>query len=473
MREEDLRRILLVAAVEDADRDGTVLPPADRENAAREARRSAGASADAAALLAHRAAALHARVVERHPFVADVERHAGGIAGVGLAILVAGLLAGFALSALDGTRRVNVLAYPLAGLVAWNLAVYVFTAVRALRPAATPRRGWLAESTAALGARRLAAFVARSRAFHATLAEALGKFAVDWSSAARPVLAARAARLFHLAAAMVGVGLVAGLYLRGIAFDYRAGWESTFLDAAGARTVAAVLYAPASWITGLAIPDAAHFEAIRWRDGAGGGGEPAARWLHLIAASALVWVVIPRLLLAIAAGFGAARAARSLALPPQAQARARSTFGALGLAPGSVRVVPYAYEPDGAARARIGRALERELGQGLSLDQGAAVAYGEEERALAGFSSSEPPAAAVVVMNLASTPEDENHGRFLEGLRDTLQRARAEVPLLVLVDEGPYLARMGGGARVDERRRAWEAFVGARGLRPAFVDLRT
>ena len=473
MREEDLRRVLLVGAVEESDRDGTLLPAADRENASREARRSAGAQADPAALLAHRAAGLHARIVERHPFVADVERHAGGIAGVTVALIVLGLLVGFALSSLDGSRRVNVLAYPLAGLIAWNLAVYVVVLLNALRKrGGTARRGgWLAESAASLGARRLAGFVARSRAFHAHLAEALARFAQSWQAAARPVLVARASRTFHLAAAAVGAGLVAGLYLRGITLDYRAGWESTFLDASSARTLAMILYSPASWITGIGIPDAAHFEAIRWRDGAG-SGEPAARWIHLLAASTLLWVIVPRLLLAIAASWNAGRAARSLELPSEARAHARRAFGAIGMPQGLVRVVPYSYPMDAPTRARIGSALERDLGQGLSLDVHDAIAYGEEETALRDFTAADAPAAVVVLMNLAATPEDENHGRFLEGLRDAFARARPESPVMVMVDEGPYLARMGGGNRVEERRRAWDTFVSARGLHASFVNLR-
>ena len=84
------------------------------------------------------------------------------------------------------------------------------------------------------GSQRL---VARSAAFNAVLAEALGRFVAEWSEAARPLLTARAVRLFHVCAAAVGIGLIAGLYLRGIALDYRAGWESTFLDARQVRAL--------------------------------------------------------------------------------------------------------------------------------------------------------------------------------------------------------------------------------------------
>ena len=469
MREEDLKRVLLVGAVEDTDREGVVLPTADRENASREARRVAGSNADAAALLAARARVLHDRLVQRHPFVAEVAGQASGIAALGALAIAAGLLLGLALSALDGERRINVLAYPAAGLIAWNVLVYVAVLVHALRRREGGRGRWLPEAAASAAARKLAAFVARSRSFHATLAEALARFAVAWQAAARPVLVARAARMFHLAAAAVGVGLIAGLYLRGIAFDYRAGWESTFLDAQAARRLAAVVYAPGTWITGIAVPDAAHFESIHWREGR--GGEPAGRWIHLLAGVVLVLVVVPRLLLAAWAAAQAARAARSLPMPAVATIHARQAFGAFGgVVEGRVTVWPYAYEPAPEALARLPAILARDLGQGLTLDVRPPLAYGDEDGALREARASDA-AATIVLLNLASTPEDETHGRLLEGLRDARVGAVPEPPLLVLIDEAPYVARMGGGSRVDERKRAWSAFVAARGLEPRFDRL--
>ena len=129
------------------------------------------------------------------------------------------------------------------------------------------RRASPAILLAQLALRRIKRLVARSAAFNAVLAEALGRFVAEWSEAARPLLIARAVRLFHLCAAAVGIGLIAGLYLRGIALDYRAGWESTFLDARQVRALIAVLYGPASALTGIAIPDADHLAALRWEGG--------------------------------------------------------------------------------------------------------------------------------------------------------------------------------------------------------------
>ena len=121
MREDELRSILLVKAIEETDSAGTLLPPADRAAAAREAHRAAGD--DAQRVGVERARILLAKVVARHPFLNTVASLSGGSAAAGAAVVVLGVFAGVALSALDGTRRINVLAFPVFGVVAWNLAM--------------------------------------------------------------------------------------------------------------------------------------------------------------------------------------------------------------------------------------------------------------------------------------------------------------------------------------------------------------
>ena len=77
----------------------------------------------------------------------------------------------------------------------------------------------------------------------------MAALARDWTALAAPLYAARAARILHLAAAALALGVVVGLYVRGIAFEYRATWESTFLDAPTVRTLLAFAYAPGAWLT--------------------------------------------------------------------------------------------------------------------------------------------------------------------------------------------------------------------------------
>lgn len=476
MRESDLRPVLLIKAIEDADGDASLLPLADRAAAAREAKREApphgplrleGGTlpAEAQRLLAARARRLLGSLRVRHPFIDDVVSFAPGAWIAGAACIV-GFAAGIALSVLDGSKRINVLAFPLWGVVSWNLAVYAAVAVAWIRAGRMKRRArrWLPAWIAEASMRRVGALVTRARRFHAPLAQALARFAAEWQEAARPVLAARAAAVFHIAAALLGIGLIVGFYVRGVVLDYRAGWESTFLDAEMAHAVFRGLYGAASAVTGIAIPDAAHLEAIRWRDG--GGGEPAAPWIHLLAATALIVVVVPRLMLAFLASLSAAHAARTVRLPSAFAAYFDRAFGQAGLAieGGGLRMIPYGYEPDGESIARL---RQREP----AVDARDPIAYGREEDIEPAVRDGLAPARIGLLFTAAATPEEEGHGRALDVAREAVRGSGAQ--LEAMVDEGPYAARMGEAlaSRVEERRRAWTRLAEAHGVAVRFVDL--
>jgi hypothetical protein len=495
MREEVLRFVLLIKAIEEIDKAGALLPAGERQAAAREARRNTSdataveeAGSERAALpkaaqrmLAARAGALLKQIVARHPFVGTVLGVAGGPAWVSSLLVLLGLLFGLMLSALDGTQRINILAPALLGLVLWNLLVYAAVFVGWIRSSATSnsRRRWLAGLIAQNGLARLTRLIVKSASFNAPLAEALRRFTSEWYEAAKPLLVARATRVFHLCAAAVGIGLIAGLYLRGIALDYQAGWESTFLDAQQVHALLSVLYGPASVVTGVALPDAGHIEVIRWHNGA--GGERAASWIHLLAASAALFIVLPRLALALLLTLSIWRWSRHAPLPPALTAYFRSVFSAVdsAIGRGIIMVLPYAYEPSANALARLRTLLAPALGDNLAVDSRAPVAYGDEESLLQHLGDRGGGSVDVIVLlcNLAATPEDENHGAVIAGVRDWLTTSARHAQLLVMIDEGPYAARMAaqGGAkeRMAERRRAWREFIAARGLTACVVDLAT
>jgi hypothetical protein len=476
MREEDLRKVLLVKAVEEADADGTLLPPADRAAAAREAMRggAGAAAADEPQLMAARARTLFARIASRHPFVSDLLDLLGKSGAITLGLMALGALIGAGFSILDGTRQINLLwvSVGLFTLVAWNVAVYVVLAVVAARPS-KPRTSILRHWLSGVAGRIAGSQIARSRAFNAPLAAALKSFANEWRVAAAPLLLAQATRAFHLAAAAVGIGLIAGLYVRGIAFDYRAGWESTFLGDATARVLLGILYGPASWLTGIPLPEASQLQALRWRPD-GSGGESAARWIHLMAATTLIYIVVPRLLLAAWAGLRAMRLSLRAPLPPALAPYFRSTFAAVegAVRPARAVIAPYACELTPAALAKLIAWVPGAAGGAPAIDARASVPYGEEERHRAELATLGDDATIVVLpFSLATTPEDENHGTVLAATRDWLAE-RPGAQLLVVIDEAPYAQRLAGAPeRLEERRAAWRAFVEARGLEARFASL--
>lgn len=473
MQEEVLRRILLVQAVEEADLDGTLLPPADRAAAGREAMRSVGAS-DPDRLLDARARTLVERLVARHPFVADflatlAPSRARTVWLIGIAFVL-----GAAMPVLDGSHRINVLAFPLLGVVAWNFAVYAASVPWILRR--TPRgetilRAGLATTGSWLATR----VVDRARAFNAPLAHALHTFARGWFEASRPLHLTRAARGLHLAAAALGAGLVASLYVRGIAFDYRAGWESTFLDAGSVRVLLNAIYGPASWLTGIPIPDAAGLEAARWDQGLR-GGVPAAPWIHLIAATTALYVVVPRLALALEAAWRARRLEAHMPRPASLPGYHRAAFARIEGAVARLRaiVMPFACELTPGALARLVAWVQAAAGGPVDVSARESLPYGEEQRYLETFDERGGGTADLVVLpfGLAATPEAENHGVVLAGVRDKLAAGHPGARLVVVIDEAPFAARMAATPqRIEERREAWRSFVKAHGLQAEFARL--
>jgi hypothetical protein len=491
MRSSTLRTVLLVKAIEDADPEGKLLPLEERVRATREAVVPAadavlGAGGDALPasglrgrvqrFLARRSTLLLDRLALRHPGVATAERSAQRASWLPSAALVVSLAAGVAMSQVDGGHRINILAYPLLGLVAWNLLVYLVLVIAWIRDVGRRHAGSAAGP--ARGFARAAFGLARRIGFSGTgspvLAAALRHFAEDWWRASGNLLTVQAKRTLHLCAAALALGLVAGLYARGVAFEYLAGWESTFLTEADVHALLETFLGPASLVTGIALPTAERLAEIRWVEGR--GGESAASWVHLFSATAAIFIMLPRLLLAGAGTLALWRLRLRAPLPAALLGYYRQLVGpqggGLGLA--SAQVVPYSYEPAADVKQGIERLLGRAFGAGLPVGFHKGVAYGEEE----GF---DPAAGAaegallVLLFNLAATPEDENHGRLIAGARKVVEGGRAFAFLLVLIDPSGYLERFGAdaacGPRLEERMETWRSFCRTHGVDAAFVDL--
>ncbi len=484
-----LRTVLLLQAIEESDRRGDVLPLADRAEATREAVRSApqgraiqpgiGLSRADETLLALRAERLLARLRLRSPAVDYVLAVAGGLRWIGRAVLVLALIVGLSLSTLDGSRRINILAFPLIGLIAWNLFVYALLIVvrirrRRARAAGTGWPGRLYERW--IGA-RIDALLKRSTNLNATLATALRRFSREWVQVEHPMLLERAERLMHCAAALLAAGLIAGLYIRGIALRYEAGWESTFLGPKTVHALLAVLYGAGATLSGIGLPSLDGVNALRWTGGSGGG--EAASWIHLIALTAMLYIIAPRLILACLSWFHLWRLSRDPPLPAAFVGYARAVLAgtAAGVVRGTARVICFAYEPSPASIAGLQTLLTATLARTINVEIRATLHYGQEDAAGGALTSrgADTTDWTVLLMAAASTPEVENHGAVISALRDSLARASQTLPLLIVIDTGPYAARMQGDATFEQRLRArrnlWSEFVAGYGLSACVVDL--
>lgn len=477
MTETEARNALLVRAFELAPAGVVRWTDDDRAWASRAAAEVEGESADGERFVARRAQLALERLSSREPAVRHAQRGTDWRPWFGWALPALALVAGLATDAIGPSRQVNVLAPPLLAVLGWNLFAYVSIAVRALlRRRGRPERGVLTRAIARAaqraivpgrdrGGRDAEDASGRRRARQAVIA----RFAGDWAKASAALTATRVARVLHVSAIAFALGALAGLYVRGLVFEYRAGWESTFLDADTLQAILGFVLKPASLLTGIALPDAVRLEAMRFPETA---GERAAPWIHLYAVMIALVVVIPRTLLATYDRARERRLARSFTLPASDRYFAsllREHSGEAAL----VLVVPCHFAPSPQATLSLRAMLGTVFGPTLRLVVGEAVEYGDEERVDGVFATAPPPAVVLALFSSSATPEPETHGVFLTRL---LAQRPAGSECIALVDESAFAARFGGHdetslRRRDERRQAWKRLLAAYESRPVFVDL--
>ena len=420
--------------------------------------------------LAVRARFAAGRLATRHPAVEQVVRHARWPAWIDWAAPLAALVLGFATNEIGQANRLNLVAFPLLGTLVWNLVVYSMIIVQVLIVRDDPRnRGGLARLIGRLGAigkRRIDQGSALSRA--------LGQFTVQWARRSAPLTSARVARSLHLAAALFALGLVGGIYLRALGIEYRAGWESTFLDAGSVRAILATVLGPASTVTGVPIPPVEQIAAMRWT-GPIGGGVNAGPWIHLYTATAFGVVVFPRLLLAAWSAIRAGRLAGRFGVPGREDFYIRRLLRDAHGAAGSVRVTPYAYRPEEAIRDRLAHILREAMGDAASVHFDQPVDYGAEESWLSQAVLRRDDDHHILLFSLSATPETENHGALVAGLARRLADEKAGTMPGAIIDESAFRAHFAGQAGLDKRiatrSEAWSKIVGGAGLVPLAIDL--
>jgi hypothetical protein len=459
VNEPAARDAVLVRAIEAADADREICSDADRLWASRAAAEAVGESAPDDAFLAARASLAVRRLATRYPKLNALTRPLAPQRLLAVLAALAAFVVGAAGADIGAAHRINLLAPPVLGLIAWNLGVYVLLAAGVVLPHRTdgagPARrvlvGWLAR--AAAGARDIAA--------PPPLARALTRFATDWPALAAPLWRQRATGLLHVCAAALAAGAIGGLYLRGIALEYRASWQSTFLDSVAVARVLHVVLAPGSWLTGEPIPDAAHLATL----GPGTAGENAARWIHLYAGTLVVIVIAPRLALAAIAWVRSLRLARRFPLPLDAP-HFRRLVHARHEGTARVVAIPYSYEVPSACTHGLAQLMTRVLQSAVDIEWSRAVAYGSDE---VPDLPSVAPSAVVAVFNLSATPERENQQAFVGALAS---RLAGRAPLFVLVDTSGFVDRFHDQPRrIAERQAAWRQALAAQDMEPVFVRL--
>jgi hypothetical protein len=472
MNEQAARDVVMMRALEAADRANDILSEDDRRHASRSARElaewqasQAGTKATADEFLHQRAGQILKQTAERFAVLTPLLQRTGAWNLIGYGVPAAALLAGFFADRITDPHRVDLLSVPLLLVIGWNLVVYAGMLVWPWLPLSK-------RMPAPAGLVRLLSLgrTAWPSGLPAPLANALLAFTADWAQLSRRLTMARLGRTLHLGAALFALGAVLSLYARGYVAQYSAGWESTFLDARQVHALLTWLFTPALAVFSLQGFSLAEIEMLRF------GPAPAAplggaRWVHLYAATLLLLVVLPRCLLAGMSHWRAQRWARNFPLDLE-QPYFRRLLKTLGGAPGVLRVLPYSFVVDEARGKGLSRLASLLLGDQARLLLRPPIVYGDEPGdALRQVNLNDPDVTQTAVLfNLASTPELENQGALLDHLVRASTRGIA-----VLVDESGYLDRVGfqagGQARMDERIALWQRFCDFHRAPATFVNL--
>jgi len=463
MNEAAAREVVLVQAFETAHPPLTSWTDEDRAWATRAALEDAGGS-HPEGFVVRRAHHTLQRLGPREPTLAAwLARHLWRWQWLAGAAAIGGL-AGLLADGIGSSQRINLLAPPLWGVLVWNLVVYVALLGHGLARLfmRRPRGGALVRLTERL-LRAGRGLPVRSLANGSAHADVLTGFAREWRRISAPLSTARATLLLHVAAAALALGLIGGLYARGLVLDYRAAWESTFLSAEQAQALLSAVLAPARALTDIAMPDTAGFVAMRSVHGAPPVGAPAAPWIHLLALTLALVVVLPRALLAAVAAARVHWLSRHVTLPLDGayfETLARAARGDVA----RVLVAPYAGSPEAATLKTVRALLAQALGDTTQVEVADTTAFGAEDAAAAPVQLPAGTTLVVALFDLSATPEFENQGRFA-------RRLALHVPTLLLIDEAAFAQRFRADpARLTQRREAWRALALDLGTTPVFVN---
>ena len=439
------RRVLLLQALESGAPDNPLWTDDDARWATRVARETVPSEAGAMRFLDDRAQHALQRLLPRDAGLRRLLARRGWRWWWLPAALLLGCIIGVSIDIFGGGQHINLLAPTVWAVVGWNLLVYASLLLP--RPRSLP--AWLARRLSGGGSG----------------VSARVKFQQTWAQHAAPLLLSRAALLLHALAAAVALGLIAGLYLRGLVLDYRAGWQSTFVDADQLHLFLSTALAPAIAATGIGLPDAAGLQALRVGP-EGGATASAAPWIHLFAATLALFVVLPRSLLMLWSALRAGWLARRLKLPLQEPYFQRLLFEHRGQA-ARVQLLTHGAAPSPHAQACVRGLLEQALlGAGLQINSAAPVPYGAEEGA-AQMAMEPGTTLRVLLLELSATPEEDSHGALVRALRGP-----GRPPLLLLIDESTFKQRFAAlPARIAERRQSWQQWAAAQGIPLVSADL--
>ena len=306
--EQQVRRMILAQAIETSDTQGKLLSGVEREEIDRFALPSAragigGARVNVESFLRERAQQVLRVVDNRNPALASLQERQPWTQWLAVAAPVAAVMLGAATDRIANPHRVDLLSLPLLAIVGWNVLMYcVLLFSYGLH---RPGRERVAFASFTRWVAGLRGWPRRSGQLQANVT---ALFLRHWYGATAALHAQRWRKVLHLAAAGWALGVALSLFTRGLVVEYRVGWESTFLNAEQVHAILRVLLMPAMALFPFEEFSVQDIAGLQFSNG--NGALAGARWVYLYATLLAVVVILPRLLLALFAGWRARLLAR-------------------------------------------------------------------------------------------------------------------------------------------------------------------
>lgn len=314
LSEDQLAKITLIRSVEECD--PKVLP----ENVLTEAFNAAGQSRVGTEWLERRASFLFSRLSPRYQSLIELARAPVQWA---VPICVTAFLMGLASNLLGPAQEIHVVRNPIFAMLLWNLCVYAGLVVvplvsrrrstgtptaeqpsheapskpHAALPAATASTSWplrLLVPRVWHFFQRLTFGFGESKAY----ASVVKRFSRNWLEIAAPLPTLRWRAMLHLGAAAIAAGAIGGMYARALLQDYRVAWASTFITRQeSVDRLIHIVFGPSLFVSrllGLGIEDQISVARLLSPE-----GDDAEGWIHLFTLTVVLFIVLPRALLAL------------------------------------------------------------------------------------------------------------------------------------------------------------------------------
>lgn len=464
MKLSDTRNIVIAQALEESDSAGRLISDAEK----RLAEAAAGAPLPQAtgkskqnAFLAKRASSVIGTIEPRlegdrswlrsSPFRSKFSVFA-------ILLVIAAALFGYYTNELakQDTERLNILQFPLMGIIVWSLLVYLTELFVIFR------REGAASGIAGLICRALfpppislkkdeneSSLEFRARALYQS----------RWRQINLPALSARVKGTLHITALILAAAAITGMYVKGIAKEYKAEWESTFFETGDQlEPFLKVILGPAATILGDELPDGEQLDSLKKVNNP--NGQNAAKWIHWYAVTITLFVLLPRLFLAIVWHFKSLAIDRNLPfreISPAYYDRvlALATGDSLGIA-----IVPYAHNAGDNIIQGIRTDMENHFKRAVSITWLDQISFGDEDDAEVQLPPNFQP---MLLFNFASTPEKETHLALYRKLSGDLPENAK--PYQVILDCEAFDRKADSFNDADERRAtrlsAWQNLFAA------------